>query len=248
MRARPRSAPTQQDRAARARARRARLGGLLLAGALAMPLAGRAAPGAPPQASPSHTEAAAPGTTGKAPAQGELAKQVEHMEDIRDIRPPLPYGWDPRWRIAGGALALTAALVGLLYFLRRRRRRGPRAAVEPPPPPPHEVAWAGLTALQGRLGDPDKTFYFELSTLLRTYLDGRYGLDALEKTTDELLPAVRGLPEPAELRASLAELFRFSDPVKYADLAAGEERKRADLETATRFVRATSRPPEGADV
>lgn len=221
---------------------------LLLAAALTVPVTARVAPALVPPATPPPAASATPPEKAATPAQAELEKQVGQMKDIRDIRPPLSYGWDPRWRIAGVALILAAAAVGLLYYLRRRPKRGPRVAAEAPTAPPHEVALGGLADLGRRLDDPDKTFYFELSTLLRGYLDGRYGLDTLEKTTDELLPAVRGLPEPAELRACLAELFRYSDPVKYADLAAGEERKRADLETATRFVRTTSRPLEGADV
>ncbi len=176
-----------------------------------------------------------------------LAEQVAAMQDIRDIRPPLSYGWDPRWRLALAALGLLAAALPVLYALRRRSRR-PREAAAATAEPPHQVALAGLAALEGRLDEPDKRFYFDLSALLRTYLDARYGLDTREKTTEELLPLVRGLPEPADLRTVLAELLRGADPVKYADAALGLDRKRADLAAAGRFVRATGAPAGEARV
>jgi hypothetical protein len=145
--------------------------------------------------------------------------------------------------------AVGAAAAALLAFwIWRRLRRTDALAAAPPPEPADARALAALAALRQQAGLPDKAIYFELSSILRDYIDQRFRLDTLEMTTEELLPVIRDLPTRAELRSALADLFRFADPVKYADTAAGESRRISDLGFADDFVRATRAAPEAADV
>jgi pimeloyl-ACP methyl ester carboxylesterase len=95
--------------------------------------------------------------------------------------------------------------------------------------PPEERARAELEALVREAGLGDKEFYFRLCGALRLLLDGRYGADTLERTTEELVPVLRGLPLDDATRASLVELFRAADPVRYADAGATSGRRGADL-------------------
>lgn len=184
------------------------------------------------------------------PEAGEdpaLAEAVAKMTDILDIRPPEPYGWDPRWRLGIVAALLLAAVTALLWFLRRRRQiPGDETTVSPAPS--DETALAELASLANGQGVSDKAFYFRLSAILRAYVDARFGLDTMERTTEELLPAVRQLPVEAAVRSALVELFRFADPVKYADAAAGGDARAAHLTAAEAFVRATRHSAEASDV
>ena len=181
---------------------------------------------------------AAPDLADGEPLSADQQAALEQMTDIRDIRPPVAYGWDPRWGVGAGVVALLAAGVGLLWWL-RRRRRGPAPVVSQAPPVPlEEVARGELAALAREAGLGDKEFYFRLCTAVRRYLDGRYGADTLECTTEELLPVLRGLPLDEAARGALVNLFRQSDPIRYADGSAPGERRRADLAAAQALVRA----------
>jgi hypothetical protein len=217
----------------------------LLAFAILLGVVGPALSGdPPPQTDPAGGAAPSSPPTSEAEENPALAAAVAEMTDIRDIKPPQIYGRGIPWLAvaAAGAAALLA-----FWIWRKRRGTGALAAAEPPAPA-HERALAALAALRQNAGLPDKAVYFELSAILRDYIDQRFRLDTLEMTTEELLPVIRELPTRAELRSALADLFRFADPVKYADASVGESQRVADLGFADDFVRATRAAPEAADV
>jgi hypothetical protein len=157
--------------------------------------------------------------------------------DIIDIKPlqpkasRLPWAW-----IIGGIVVLLA--LGLIAKLVWRR-----ATREVPPPPPHEVAFQALDALRGTdFDDPEavRRFYFAISEVERSYVEGRFGLNATDLTSDEIiarLDQVDGLePEPEqELRRFLVD----TDQVKFAAHRASQEEIEQTYERALAFVEAT---------
>jgi len=165
---------------------------------------------------------------------------TEGMTDIIDIRPPVAYGMDRRLFFL--ALAVAAVLAGflVLWFWRKKRRTTGQAPVLPPVPE-DVVALDALRDLESNPGMADREYYFRLTGILREYLDRRYGTDTLEKTTEELVPAVGRIPVDPNLRTSLLNLLREADPVKYASAPAGTRRRKEDLTFALAFVRSTRR-------
>lgn len=158
---------------------------------------------------------------------GPLAVPAGDMTDILDIKPVLPATasiwteWQP-W----AALAAVALLLALLAFWLWRRRK-PKPV--PPPPPPHETAAASLDLLERERGLADRDYYFRLSAVLRAYLDGRFGIAAMEMTADELLPRLNGLPLPSNLARDLRRLVRDAEPIKFSDARAPEGQRGKDL-------------------
>jgi hypothetical protein len=115
------------------------------------------------------------------------------------------------WAGALAALLLAAAL-GAWWFLRRK------SEAYAPPPPAWEVAYRRLKELSARnLPEQGKfeRFYVDLSSILRYYIEDRYGVHAPEQTTPEFLEAASGKLEE-EHRAVLAEFLRHCDRVKFA--------------------------------
>lgn len=159
-------------------------------------------------------------------------------EDIRGLKPLRPIDSERRWWIwAAVAAALLAAL--FIYF----RRRGGRPAVVASPDPPHQIAFRALDALRATdFSDPVavRRFYFRISEALRVYVEGRFGLNATDLTTEEILPALVGLPELAEgERGGLESFLVHTDRVKFAEHRPSEGEIQATYEGALGFVEAT---------
>lgn len=68
-----------------------------------------------------------------------------------------------------------------------------------------------------------KDFYFRLSEIVRGYLGERYGFEALECTSSELMASLRRLPTPGLPEDALMRFVSESDMVKYARADASPE-------------------------
>ena len=114
------------------------------------------------------------------------------------------------------------ALLGfsIYYLLRRKRKQQPAVVLPPPPPPPaHETALQKLVELeQSDLLDKGEVnaFQTQLTYILREYLEGRYGIHALESTTDDILASLRNIGVPDEWRVQLRKMLQTADLVKFA--------------------------------
>lgn len=163
---------------------------------------------------------------------------------LHDIRPPEPVAVRT-YRLLyalGGALALAALGYALWQWLRRPR---PQTRPAGPPAPLHVRTLSALDALraedlpgQGR----GREFHFRLSEILRGYLGERYGFDALECTTSELLESLRNAHTPGLPFEALTRWAQESDLVKFAKAPADPDACKAALELAYRVVQSTTPP------
>jgi len=177
-----------------------------------------------------------------------LLEATPDATDIHDITgiEPVPVDWRPWWILGGGVAVVAAAAFGVWYALRGRRRR---VAPAPPPRPPHEIATEALATLHRRnlveRGEV-KEYYSALSAIIRTYLEGRYGLRAPEMTTEEfLLSAARdGRLAPAH-RSLLSGFLAESDLVKFARFVPTLADAVRAMAAARRFVEETVPAAEG---
>ncbi|MEM6289978.1 MAG: hypothetical protein AAGA54_01895 [Myxococcota bacterium] len=120
---------------------------------------------------------------------------------------------------------LGGAFLGLLLWgIVRRVMRKPAVVPAPPPIPPHELAMSALEELeQGELMRQDDLvpFYLELTEIAKGYLEGRFGVPSLDRTTEEIR---RDLLRQKEAIAPLSadEVIAFlqrCDLVKFARMA-----------------------------
>ncbi len=146
----------------------------------------------------------------------------EERADIREIRGPLEI---PRnWLVLAAWVLLVLALVALGYWVYRRyrRRATPDAAMavpSVPARPAHEVAYEALARLEasGILDRGDvKHFFIEVSGIVRVYLDQRYGIDAKEMTSHDIMDELRQLELDQFEFDLFGDFFRRSDLVKFA--------------------------------
>lgn len=164
-----------------------------------------------------------------------------------DIKPPVEL---PRrvWPYIVVVLALAALVVGF-YFVRkwwRNRKSEPgEERVEEPKVPriaAHVVALERLDelALDDPIGRGDvPAFYVRVTEIVRFYLRDRFGVDAIDMTTSELPPAMRGARiEEGEIDWCGSYLVH-ADLAKFAKHVPSEDRARVDYREAREFVERT---------
>ncbi|MFK8057115.1 MAG: hypothetical protein AB8F78_13410 [Saprospiraceae bacterium] len=142
------------------------------------------------------------------------------------------------------SILIGLAILGvLLYFFYFRK-----TAPAPPPPPPipdpaHVIALRSLEGLRGQTSLIDKDYYSTLDHILREYLENRYEIPALERTSSEVVSLLsnEGIPDNDELRDLLSQV----DMVKFAKAELPQERRASSFERVQEFVERTKRiaPP-----
>lgn len=85
-----------------------------------------------------------------------------------------------------------------------------------------------------------KDFYVELTTILRKYLEGRYGILAMEATTEEISEALNTKFIDIQNKAQLVSLLNDSDLVKFAKGSMQESAGEAAVNFGFMFVEGTS--------
>jgi hypothetical protein len=177
----------------------------------------------------------------------EEARWIDIFKPVRDLPgPPAPPAAQPSW-FSRWRYPLLVGLAGLLLgaWLMRRRR-----TTVVPPLPPDQWALRELDRIEATLlpprGEPE-AYHTQLSQVVRRYLTERFGLFALQQTTDEFFAAVRQVPWlPTEQQALLRDFFQRCDLAKFARASMPPEECRRTTELARELVRQTSSLPEAA--
>lgn len=136
-------------------------------------------------------------------------------QELRDLKPVAAADPDPRVWIAGAILAALLGLIGLLLW---RRRQSDEAVL--PPVPAHEQALLELQLLADLdLADPANhpVIAYEVSAILRRYLEARFTFAAAKMTTAEVLRAMPAdLASQRAVPTAIGEVLEASDRVKFA--------------------------------
>lgn len=166
-----------------------------------------------------------------------------------ELKPPvsLPFPWWAVVVLAVFALSLIAALVyALVRWSRRAGKIEPVTAPAAPPPPEDEIALLALAELEkqglSREGN-HKAHYFKASEILKSYVGARYGFDATESTTSELLSEMeRNRRVTDEQMDRIEALFERLDRVKFSDHVPAPDDSLSLVGDIRQWVVATRRP------
>ena len=154
-----------------------------------------------------------------------------------------------KWTLVA-LLALAALAYAAKRILKRYGKRFSDMFRPAPPLPPHEAALAALEKLRAqRLWQEGKhkLYYSALTDILRTYIAGRYGVSAMEMTSDEIVEAMRGVDLPRKSAMDLAQILREADLVKFAKAAPEADGNEAAYRAACDFVEQTKPEEPAAD-
>jgi len=175
--------------------------------------------------------------------------EIDPQGDINDIKPPLRPPWAFEDFLPYGILTLILAALAAGYYYYRRRKilvKTPKRVV--PQIPPHEQALFALHALeekrlwqQGKI----KEYYSEVTEIIRRFFEGRFGIIALEMTSDEILQQLKQVPEARGTLKEIKTFFLTADLVKFAKHTATLAEHENELMCAYAVVRSmVPRPPE----
>lgn len=158
--------------------------------------------------------------------------------DIRSLKDVKSLKASEKWLYILISAILVIAVA--LWFILRRKLKPKSEAVAPELLlSPWEAARGKLDELKSRNLDA-KLFYFELSEIIREYIERRWGLPAPDMTTYEIKLRSPGLDLDQELNSLLTELLDYADLVKFAKLDPPSEKRMDDFNKAIAFVDKTT--------
>ncbi|MBQ0056396.1 MAG: hypothetical protein KBT20_01960 [Bacteroidales bacterium] len=163
-----------------------------------------------------------------------VALKVEHpfesvsddpssIQGLKSLLVPGFVIWDYAWWMLWVLIVVLvgfAAFYGYQYYKTHRTGEKPVEEVKVPLEPAHVVALRALTELNGRKlwqEGKHKQFHTELTDILRQYIERRYNVQAMEKTTDEILDELVELTiSQRSSHNNLKEVLQMADLVKFA--------------------------------
>ena len=144
---------------------------------------------------------------------------------------------------------LMVALGGLGYYLYKRFKDNKpiiRKVKVEPKLPPHTLALQEIERIKGdkslRIADP-KTYYTELTDVLRTYMSDRFGFNAMEMTSGEIIDKLLETNDKDSIR-ELKYLFETADLVKFAKHSPLMNENDMNLVNAVDFINNTKVEPD----
>ena len=141
-------------------------------------------------------------------------------------------------------LALGIVFIAYLVYRYIKYRRENRDFFGKPivKDPPHIVALRALDKLHSEKlwqNGKEKIFYTGITDTLREYIENRYGVSAMEKTSSEIIRSLEGMDIEKKVFGELDELFKTADLVKFAKYTPGIHENEEAIPVAVRFVNST---------
>ena len=143
--------------------------------------------------------------------------------------------------IALGLVVIAAAY--LLYrYIKYRRENKDFFGKPVVKDPPHIIALRALDKLRSEKlwqNGKEKLFYTGITDTLREYIEARYKVNAMEKTSGEIMQSLQDKDIEEKYYRELDELFKTADLVKFAKYIPQVHENEEAIPVAVRFVNST---------
>ena len=154
-----------------------------------------------------------------------------------------PFAWEDWYVSIAAALLFVPFLLTLIYLVKRIRDNKPiiRKVKVEPKLPPHQQAMKEIERIKSekvwQKGQP-KEYYTELTDTLRQYIKERFGFNAMEMTSAEIIDKLLETND-REALSDLRVLFQTADLVKFAKHSPMMNENDANLLNAIDFINET---------
>lgn len=173
-----------------------------------------------------------------------LSFAVDTSKGFRDIKAPLsmPFSFKEILPyIAIGIMIAILVAIGIWYY-NKRKEKAPAEAIKPNPLQAHEIALQDLEKLQeDKLWQRGfyKEYHSQVSDIVRTYIEYRFDIPAMELTSDETLQLYKRRDIPAETFEQLTYILKLADMAKFAKVVPLATENELSIQHAFNFVMMT---------
>lgn len=172
---------------------------------------------------------------------------LQTIHDYYDAQNPRYHFFDflPDWMTDYGLWIILALLIiaAALYIYFKWIKEGKLPLIPAKKPiPPYELAMERLETLRSEnlceRGE-EKEFYTRLIDILRSYLDTRFGINAMEMTSGQIIKALRNNEKTRLPEKYISKVLETADFVKFAKVRPMPEDNNASFKAAVQFVEDT---------
>lgn len=154
-----------------------------------------------------------------------------------------PFAWEDWYVAIACVLLFVPLLLLLIYLVKRIRDNKPiiRKVKVEPKLPPHQLAIQEIERIKNEKvwqKGLSKEYYTELTDAIRTYIKDRFGFNALEMTSSEIIDSLLEMKDKEAIK-DLRELFQTADLVKFAKHNPMMNENDANLINAIDFINET---------
>lgn len=183
------------------------------------------------------------------PADVDSLETIHDYADVADIdRSFIDYL--PDFIVDYGLWILAVIIVlgagGYAFYL-LKRKKNPFAAAPEKPVPPYVKAIGELNRLRGEKlceNGHEKEFYTRLTDILRVYLNGRFGINAMEMTSTQIRHMLNSNAEAKLSKQNMERVLETADFVKFAKVRPLPDDNICAFNSAMQFVEDTRPKPE----
>ncbi len=177
---------------------------------------------------------------------------VDTTQPVRDIKPPINPGWSLSEFLPYIIILIIVIAIFVIYMYSKKKKSTGTTPwiIDKPKIPPHKEALDALEKLrseqlwqQGKV----KEYHIRITNILRNYIERRFGINALEMITDDILNEFEKINRDSELYHTLKDVLTLGDLAKFAKFnpLAGENEKSFDYTFA--FVKRTIPVKDGTN-
>ena len=175
---------------------------------------------------------------------------VDMQAEIRDLKPVMQAPYTLRDFLPWILVLLGIALLALLgwYYYQSRKKKKPLIKITlRQPKPAHVLALEQLAELKlqqlwqkGQI----KEYYSKLTDILREYFAARFGVNAAEMTSDEIMMAMKDHLSDTERLKDLRKILQLSDMAKFAKARPLDAENEISFMLSTAIINSTKPAPE----
>lgn len=176
------------------------------------------------------------------PVAVDSLKTIHDFKDV--VAPPfnifdfIPAFFTEYWWI--NLIVLILIIAGILLYL--NKKKGLSILPKKKEVPPYEEAIGKLQQLKEMKlwqSGQEKEYYTALTDILRNYIDRRFGINAMEMTSNEIIDILRRNEETKAVNEQLQQILEIADFVKFAKVRPLPDDNEVSYQRAVRFVEET---------
>ncbi len=177
--------------------------------------------------------------------------ELQDFNDIKDIYED-PFTLKEFLNVYGLKILIGGGSIALITFLfwryfSRKKVEVKEQPVYVPKKPDYEIALERLNSIEEEKlwqNGKHKAFHSEVTETVRTYLESRFRVNAMEQTSGEIINQMKYADIDVEAQSDLVRMLKLADMVKFAKEEPGAQENELTMQLAKTFIENSIRKEE----